>query len=123
MSDNFYDAEYSGDTAIQDELACNQAMRVLQQHYPNHPWLVGCDHFAGMVHCRLLYSGQKITNNGYGFMLKLSTIFGPDGDKRIVQAGGECLERFDLARNGATPESALRAYENGLDLSNLVTRQ
>lgn len=123
MSDNsLFHATSDGDTAPRDLIACEKAMRVLQQHYPDHPWLIGADQFAGMIHCRLLYNGQGVSNNGYGFMLRLSTIESADGERRLMQAGGECLERFNLAREHATAESALRAAEHGLDLTNIVTK-
>lgn len=94
-------------------------MGVLQKAYPEHPWLIGADHFAGMIHIRLQYNGADHSNNGYGFMLKLSTIMGAEGESKLRNAGGECLERFNLVRGKATDESALRAFQNGLDLSNI----
>jgi hypothetical protein len=93
-----------------------------QKAYPDHPWAIGVDHSAGAVHARLQYNGAHVTNNGYGFLLYLDTILGSDGEKKIKLAGGECLERFGLDRGRATDQSYHRAAQNGLDLSNIVTK-
>jgi hypothetical protein len=115
-----YDSESYGETATVDMIACEKASRVLQDAYPGHPWLIGVDHTAGALHARLMYNGQERSNNGWGFLLYLSTVVGADGDHKLRKAGGECLERFQLARGKATEESALRAIQNGLDLSNII---
>ena len=117
---NTYDSASYGATQTEDMQACHLAMTVLPKHYPDHPWLIGCEHFSGMIHCRLQYGTQEVSNNGHGFMLKLSTILGHDGEKRIMLAGGECLERYNLFRGAATEESEIRAMQNGLNLDNIV---
>lgn len=122
MSDMVYASESYGDSAVADMAACEKANRILQAAYPNHPWMIGTDASTGTLHCRLMYQGQQVGANGYGFLLRLSTVDGPDGERKIRAAGGECLERFALARTGATAESAIRAQQNGLDLTGIVTK-
>jgi hypothetical protein len=122
MSGVIYGSESHGDTEAVDMAACHKAMEVLQKAYPDHPWAIGCDHFAGMIHCRLQYNGAHVTNNGYGFMLRISTVQGSEGEKKLKMAGGECLERFGLARSRATDQSYHRAAQNGLDLGGIITK-
>ena len=122
MSDNHYSAESYGETAVADMAACEKANRVLQAAYPGHPWLIGVDHSAGAMHCRLMYGDQNAGNNGYGFLLHIATINAPDGEKKIMLAGGECLERCGLFRGKATDESASRAKEHGVDLGGIITK-
>lgn len=120
MSNVTYEPEAYGPTAAADMIVCEKAMRVLQAAFPNHPWLIGADHGAGTVHIRLQYQGHNVTNSGYGFLLHMSSIMGADCEKKLRTAAGEILERFKLARDGATEQSAARALQNGLDLSCMV---
>jgi hypothetical protein len=117
-----YDSESYSDTAVEDMAACKKVMTVLAAAYPDHPFMVGCDHFARVVHCRLMYDGQVPGNKGYGFLLYLTTIHSPDGDKRIRTAGGECLERFGLARGAATEQSAIRAMQHGINIDGIIEK-
>ena len=115
MSD--FQIEASGVHAMADQDVCVAVGEDLSQHYPGHPWCVGCNHDAGTVVIRLAYDppseNPRLAEMGY--LLHLTTVLGAGGQKRVMQAGGEMLERWGLSRNGATIESRVIAATNGLD--------
>lgn len=118
-----FQVEGEGESAAADVTACHKVMTTLQRYYPDHPWMIGSDLFAGVIHARLMYNGSRPDDNkGYGFLLHLATVEGPGADEKIMRMGGECLERFNLKRDAANAESAVRAQDNGLNLDNIVTK-
>jgi hypothetical protein len=106
-----------GETAAEDVALCKAVGEELMMLYPQHRWAVQADHFAGVVNVRLLYSGGQ-SLGGFGYLLKIASLMsGPNDARRaIVRAGGELLERFQLARASATEETAMIARANGLIL-------
>lgn len=99
-----------------DEDVCRAVGEDLTDVYPGHPWAVGCDHQAGTVVIDLAVDKPPQLRT-FAYMLHLSTILGPGGQKRVRQAGGELLERYGLPRARATDNSRAYARENGLDVS------
>lgn len=75
-----------------------QMAEALHQHYPGHLWGVCVNERAGMADIRnLALSGQ------YGYRLKLADqSTASDWKDMTVRAGGEILERFNVARGKAT---------------------
>lgn len=73
----------------------------LEQHYPNHPWLIS---FQGRVLVvRHLAISDLVRNSlgrdGFGFVLKhLDTHTSAELAKSAVTAGGQLLEAFGLKR-------------------------
>lgn len=103
----------SGETRMADEDLCVAIGEDLTAHYPGYPWFVGCDHAAGSVHIDLLVD-KPIGFERYGFLLYISTVLGAGGQKAVLRAGGELLERFGLRRGPASPDTAQIVREHGL---------
>ena len=99
-----------------DQDVCIAVGEDLESCYPGYPWAVGCDHLAGRVVIDLAVEKPPSFRN-FAYALNLTTVFGPGGQKRVREAGGELLERFGLRRARAYEDTHLRARENGLDVS------
>lgn len=99
-----------------DIALCKYVYEILQAAYPNHGWMVGANSEAGTCEIDLPYD-KPYHLRLYGYRLYISTIEAPDNVQRIRHAGGELLERFGLARRGATDETRMRAAEQ-FDTSN-----
>lgn len=80
---------------------------VLFEAYPNHLWAVTCEGDKGIATIRnLALSGE------WGFILKLNECYtASDWKKKIVRAGGELLERFNLYR-GTGNQDAISSLKN-----------
>jgi len=104
-----------GETEMADTAICKAVGEELMQLYPRHRWAVQADTFAGVVNVRLLYSGASGMSN-YGYQLHMNTLMSGENTARraVMRAGGELLERYGLARSGATEESAMLARGHGL---------
>ncbi|HKS73269.1 MAG TPA: hypothetical protein VJQ82_08730 [Terriglobales bacterium] len=112
------DTESHGPTAVADIALCKMIYETLLEHYPNHPWLIGANSESGAADIKLLYTDPRNPRTNWGYSLNLNSLVTHDERKRkIVRAGGELLERYGLARNGAREDSLLRAIEHGLDTS------
>jgi hypothetical protein len=113
-----FEATGYGETAVQDVAICKAVGEELMQLYPRHRWAIQADTFAGVVDIRLMYANHDPAANGFGYLLKLSTLMSGESAARraIMRAGGELLERYGLARGAANEQSALRAKEHGLTL-------
>lgn len=97
-----------------DIALCKYVYECLEKDYPGHDWLVGANSEAGIVTIDLPYTKPYHLRN-YGYALHMSSCDAPDARTRVRHAGGELLERFGLARSGATEQSRVRALQNGLD--------
>jgi hypothetical protein len=106
------EATVTGDN-MADQDACIAIGEDLARAFPGYPWMVGVDH--GSV-CIDLALDKPLGMERYGYRLNLSTVFGPGGQKRVMQAGGELLERFGLRRTFAHDDTREIARENGLDI-------
>lgn len=109
-----------GDTQSADMAMCGQVFEELQKHYPGHPWDVGANHEAGAVAIQLRYNDKLGRPSKYGFLIHINSLLSQDGFKKVVMAGGELLERYNLARKAATEESATLALINGVNTSNEI---
>ena len=101
-------------TRMADEDLCRAIGEDLVAHYPGHPWNVGCDLEVGNIVIELCYPHPEIPNATFGYRLHPQTMMDAGGQKRVIMAGGELLERFKLARGAVTADSADAAVENGL---------
>ena len=72
-----------------DQAACKRAVGNLFKHYPGHEWLV--DIAGGVMNIR---SANLSTN--YGFVQRLDEVTPRNFDNKVMQAGGEVLERFGM---------------------------
>lgn len=77
---------------ITDVIMAKNMAELLHRHYPGHLWAVSCDgKFADVRNLALSGNwGWRIA------VAKLSS--GSEFDKKVVKAGGELLERYNLAR-------------------------
>lgn len=109
----------SGDTefAMQDQDLCIAIGEDLTQFFPGYLWMVGVDHKAGSVVIDLQAPKPPHLQN-YAYRLNITSVFGPGGQKKVRNAGGELLERFGLRRTWAHPDTDEIAREHGLDISN-----
>lgn len=109
------DAILTGDGAKQmaDQDVCIAVFEDLAKQYPGYPWCVGCNHEAGTVVIDLMVDKPPHLRN-YAYQLYLSTVLGAEGQKKVMRAGGELLERFGLQRGWAHPDTAEIAREHGL---------
>jgi len=108
-----YRADFSGPMAMQEEDLCQAVGEDLTKHYPGHPWCVGADLVAGSVVIDLGYK-KPVHLQQMAYLLHPATLMGPGGHHRVMEAGGELLERFGLPREGARKGSGERAADNGL---------
>ncbi|WP_286237982.1 hypothetical protein [Neptuniibacter halophilus] len=99
MTDEFMPQEYQGEfltqadaqRAIIDMEKAKQIAEKLWKHYPGHLWAVHADTVNNVATVQLLgVSGQ------WGFYLHLDKL--DPGLRKVMQAGGEILERFNLHR-------------------------
>jgi hypothetical protein len=101
------------DNAMADQDVCVAVGEDLARAYPGYPWMVGTSHKAGTVVIDLgVYKPPHLRN--YAYQLYISTILGAGGQKRVMEAGGELLERFGLRRGTAHEDTNEIAAEHGL---------
>lgn len=117
MTDLSFSAEEVLDRV--DQELCHQIGRDLTEKYPGHLWSVGCNHEAGTIAIGLPYQ-RAIKYRNYAFMLHIADVIGPGGNKLVMRAGGEMLERFGLRRGAAQSDVSQRAKEHGLIVDNAI---
>ena len=112
------------ENAMSDQDVCIAVGEDLTSTFAGHPWSVGCCHEAGTIVIRLGYNPptDKPRLAEMGYLLHLSTVLGPGGQKRVRNAGAEMLERWGLPRQVAKIESRDRAAEHGLDTDDAVLK-
>lgn len=105
----------SGETQMADEDVCIAVGEDLHRNFPGYPWMVGVDtrEHVGRVVIDLGIDKPPHLRN-YAFALHVSSVIGPGGQKRVMRAGGELLERFGLRRGAAHPDTLDIALEHGL---------
>lgn len=84
-------SEHSGGQAIAEMSLAKTIAEVLTHHYPNFIWSVTVDATNGIATVENVNLPGK-----WGFYLHLAKL--DAGGRRIVMAGGELLERFNLRR-------------------------
>lgn len=90
------------DIAALDMNMSRDMAETLHAAYPGHLWAVTCEGDKGIATVRNL----ALAGN-WGFVLKLKEIStASDWKKKVIQAGGELLERFRL-RRGAADSAAI----------------
>jgi len=86
--------------------AADSAMQVMRENeiaktvaeylagiYPDHQWACNCDLNGGVVHIYNLNLSGK-----WGFLMKVKDVVEDGWNKKIMQAGGELLERYRMSR-------------------------
>jgi hypothetical protein len=73
--------------------------RLLAHHYPGHPWSVEVSIHGGYATIGI----PPLLGPNWGYILHLNQIDTESGMKRVVEAGGHILERFQIPRSGMDP--------------------
>ena len=111
MSDAIITSE--GSNALHDEDICRLVADWLEKYYPRHVWAVGANHEAGTVVIDLPYD-RPVHLRQFAFMLHIPMILSMYGERQVMRAGGELLERFGLPRARRMEDAYERAAEHGL---------
>lgn len=69
--------------------------RVLQSHYPGHPWFVEVMADQGVAKITI----PPLLGMNFGYILHLDKLDSDAGMKSVVEAGGHILERFEIPRS------------------------
>lgn len=110
-----------GESEAADIALCSEISSILNKHYENHPWLIGCDHEHGVFHIKLLYPDKIGRITHHGIMLHIGKNSNHDTLKRkVMLAGGELLERKQMPTNAANAYSYERAKETKLILDGMI---
>jgi len=89
----------SADLTTNDTVTSKNVLDCLHKHYPDHRWAVECDGFKGVCN---IFCGELSMQ--WGFVLKLSRIYGDTHLNCVKRAGGELLERWRQRRGRMIPE-------------------
>jgi hypothetical protein len=84
------------DIEAAQHMLCKTTADTLEKHYPGWGWGVALDLRGQVLDIR-----SARLPGGWGFRIKLGSI-DPEG-RAIMRAGGELLERYQLARGRHTP--------------------
>lgn len=115
MAQLLFEEKGNSEQDVKDIALCKEVWEVLDKHYPGHPWMVGADHFAGTVSIQLAYEDRVEFNySKWGYLLHIRNLNTPESMKKVMRAGGEMLERWKLARTGASQHAVGDARRNGL---------
>jgi hypothetical protein len=120
MSNMDYATHSTGEHAMAEEDLCRAVGEDLQRAYANYPWMVGCNVAAGTVVINLPEPWKPLKYRNYGILLHMGSLMGPGGQKKVLYAGGELLERMGLPREAAPANAGQKAKENGMDVANAV---
>lgn len=113
MAEDFHFEHTTGTPRMADEDLCKAVLEDIARHYPGHPWMVTADVQAGSVAIDLGYE-KPLHLRGFAHLLFAGTLMGPGGQKAVMRAAGELLERFGVARGPGASDTAKAAAENGL---------
>lgn len=104
-----------------EEDLCRIVLTTLNRAYPGYDFLAATNFNAGVLNLDVVCE-KPIGLQGHGFMLHLSTLMSPGGEQKVLNAGGEMLERFGLRRDRADAEWRTRARENGLEMGGVILK-
>ena len=116
--------EYTGENAMAEQDLCRAVSETLMDHYPGYAWGVGCTLQSGMVAITLMVPLADVagSNARPGYLIRIQNCYGPGGVKRVIDAGGELLERWKLNRGRAPADWVDLAWENGQDRSHEIIK-
>lgn len=117
---NDFVTHLEGPTAMADMDVCRAVGEDLSRAYPGYPWMVGANHEAGTCVVDLPEVFKPVKYRNWGILLHLSSLMGPGGQKKVLFAGGEMLERLGLPRSAAPADAKNKARENGMDVGNAI---
>lgn len=76
-----------------------QCAETLLTHYPGYMWAVNVENETGMVQVR-----NMSLSGTWGFNLHMINVINDPSLKKVINAGGEILERYNLARSAANED-------------------
>lgn len=116
------EADGYGENKLKDLALGKKCLDVLEKHYAGHDWFVNCCHTAGTVTVQLMYEGQdkKLRIWKYGYVLHIMNLVGDELDKKVMRAGGETLERYNMARTAVSENSIIDFFNKGIDAGSMV---
>lgn len=89
----------NADVTTNDTVVAKNVLDTLHKHYPGHRWAVECDGQKGVCN---IFCGELSMQ--WGYVLKLSRLFGDTEYTCVVKAGGELLERWRQRRGQMIPD-------------------
>ena len=91
---------------IMENQICSSVGSTIENLYPGWKWWVECNLQSGCVSVRNLS-----LNGEYGFTIPLPKLLNEtDGDKILMRAGGEILERYSMDRANADHSNIQRDF-------------
>lgn len=117
MVDITFESAGHGENKLKDLEVGKRILDVLEKYYPLHPWFASCCHEAGVATVQLMYDGQDGKTHiwKYGYVLHLSRLIVDDFEHKVMEAGGEVLERYHMAREQVSMNSFIDFKEKGID--------
>jgi hypothetical protein len=124
MDEQILLGDYTGDNAMAERDLCLAVSDTLMASYPGYAWGVGCTLESGMLAISLIVPLADVAgaNARPGYLIRISSCYGPNGVKRVRDAGGELLERWKLNRGKAPADWVDLAWENGQDRAGEVIK-
>lgn len=116
-----YEAPGHGPNQRAEETLCTIVLTALNKAYPGYDFIASCNFLAGVLNLDVLCD-KPIGLQGHGYLLHLSSLMSADGERKVLNAGGEMLERFGLRRDRADAEWRQSARENGLEMGGIVLK-
>jgi len=105
-----YEINSPGVTMMDIELV-GRVFKKLHDCYPGHKWEIefNSEPSGGVLHIinPALNAALSFTNGTWGYTLHLKTIYTDPDLKCVMRAGGELLERMELARGHHKREQAI----------------
>jgi hypothetical protein len=118
-----YETSGYGDSLCKDLDIGKRVLDILEQYYPLHAWFVNAMTESGYITIQLMYPGadQKMRIWRYGMLLHTGKLgASQDMQKKIMNAGGEILERYNMARGRLTANSYSEFLQKGVDTVGMV---
>jgi hypothetical protein len=121
VSMELYQAPGHGPNQHAEETLAGIVLVALHRAYPGYDWLVTVNFIAGVMNLDLICE-KPAPLRGHGYLLHLSSLMSAGGERKVLNAGGEMLERFGLRRDRADAEWRQVARENGLEMGGAVLK-
>jgi hypothetical protein len=90
-----------------DHFVATRVNEILTHHFPGYPWKSQCDAQQGIV----AFSIPVLMGPTLHQVIRLAE-WGDLTPMKVIDAGGELLERFNLPRKGFDAASFIRARDN-----------
>jgi len=111
-----------GETAGTDIAICRRIHEVLEKHFPGYDWIIeaNSDNTVLTATIKLAYTDNLGRLTRFGCLMHLKSYFDAESERKIMQLGGELLERCGLSRKKANRDTRLLYRLNGMDTGNAI---